>query len=254
MRVLKINGYVRYIIKNNWLRHVTAGGITSNMYKILIIEDDLTIASLLNENIKKWGFESNYITDFNQILNEFQNIKPHLILLDISLPFYNGFYWCSEIRKTSNVPIIFLSSRTENLDIVMAMNMGGDDYITKPFSLDIVIAKIQALLRRTYDYYREIETLEVKAVLLNLKDTVLSYQNNKIQLTKNEYKIMRLLMENKNEIVSREEIMKSLWDSDCFIDDNTLTVNVNRLRKKLEDIGLQDYIITKKGMGYLVHD
>lgn len=224
------------------------------MYKILIVEDDITIASLLNESIKKWGYESEYITDFNHVSDEFNLKKPHLILLDISLPFYNGFYWCSEIRKISNVPIIFLSSHTENLDIVMAMNMGGDDYITKPFSLDIVIAKIQAVLRRTYAYYQEIQTLEVHGVLLNLKDTVLSYRNTKTELTKNEYKIMRLLMENKNKVVSREDIMKSLWDNDSFIDDNTLTVNVNRLRKRLEDMGLEDFIITKKGMGYLVHD
>ena len=224
------------------------------MYKILIVEDDVTIASLLNENIKKWGFESDYVTDFNQVLEEYNRKKPHLILLDISLPFYNGFYWCSEIRKVSNVPIVFLSSHTEDLDIVMAMNMGGDDYITKPFSLDIVIAKIQAVLRRTYAYYREIQTLEVKSVLLDLKDAAVSYRDNKGELTKNEYKILRLLMEKKNNIISREEIMKNLWDSDSFIDDNTLTVNVNRLRKKLEDMGLTDFIMTKKGMGYIVHD
>ncbi|MGB8453776.1 MAG: response regulator transcription factor [Anaerocolumna sp.] len=224
------------------------------MYKILIVEDDLTIASLLNENIKKWGFESCFVTDFNKVTDEFNKAKPHLILLDISLPFYNGFYWCNEIRKVSNVPIIFLSSHVENLDIVMAMNMGGDDYITKPFSLDIVIVKIQAVLRRTYDYYRVIQTIEVKGVILNLKDTSLSFQNLKIELTKNEYRILRLLMDNKNNIVSREEIMKNLWDSDSFIDDNTLTVNVNRLRKKLENLGLVDFISTKKGMGYLIHD
>lgn len=224
------------------------------MYKILIVEDDVTIASLLNENIKKWGFESDYVTDFNQVLEEYNRKKPHLILLDISLPFYNGFYWCSEIRKVSNVPIVFLSSHTENLDIVMAMNMGGDDYITKPFSLDIVIAKIQAVLRRTYAYYSEIQTLEVRSVLLDLKDAVVSYRDNKAELTKNEYKILRLLMEKKNNIISREEIMKNLWDSDSFIDDNTLTVNVNRLRKKLEDMGITDFIMTKKGMGYMVHD
>lgn len=224
------------------------------MYKILIVEDDVTIASLLNKNIKKWGFESDYVTDFNQVLEEYNRKKPHLILLDISLPFYNGFYWCSEIRKVSNVPIVFLSSHTENLDIVMAMNMGGDDYITKPFSLDIVIAKIQAVLRRTYAYYSEIQTLEVRSVLLDLKDAVVSYRDNKAELTKNEYKILRLLMEKKNNIISREEIMKNLWDSDSFIDDNTLTVNVNRLRKKLEDMGITDFIMTKKGMGYMVHD
>jgi two-component system, OmpR family, response regulator protein BraR/BceR len=224
------------------------------MYKILIVEDDLTIASLLNDSIKKWGFESDYVTDFNKILEEFEQKKPHLILLDISLPFYNGFYWCGEIRKISNVPIVFLSSHTENLDIVMAINMGGDDYITKPFSMDVVIAKIQAVLRRTYSYYREIQTLEAKGVLLDLKDAIVSYGNKKTELTKNEYKILRLLMEKKNNIISREEIMKSLWEDESFIDDNTLTVNVNRLRKKLEDMGVTDFILTKKGMGYMIHD
>lgn len=224
------------------------------MYKILIVEDDLTIASLLNDSIKKWDFESDYVTDFNKILEEFEQKKPHLILLDISLPFYNGFYWCGEIRKISNVPIVFLSSHTENLDIVMAMNMGGDDYITKPFSMDVVIAKIQAVLRRTYSYYREIQTLEAKGVLLDLKDAIVSYGNKKTELTKNEYKILRLLMEKKNNIISREEIMKSLWEDESFIDDNTLTVNVNRLRKKLEDMGVTDFILTKKGMGYMIHD
>lgn len=224
------------------------------MYKILIVEDDLTIASLLRENIIKWGFEADYVTEFNQVLEEYISKKPHLILLDISLPFYNGFYWCSEIRKVSNVPILFLSSHTENLDIVMAMNMGGDDYITKPYSIEIVIAKIQAVLRRTYSYYSEINTLEVKGVLLELTEAAVSCKDNKAELTKNEYKILRLLMENKNNIVSREEIMKCLWDCDSFIDDNTLTVNVNRLRKKLEEMGVVDFITTKKGMGYLIHD
>lgn len=224
------------------------------MYKILIVEDDMTIATLLNENIKKWGFESDYVTDFSQVLEEFHRKKPHLILLDISLPFYNGFYWCNEIRKVSNVPILFLSSHTENLDIVMAMNMGGDDYITKPFSMDVVIAKIQAVLRRTYTYYTEIQTLEARGALLDLTDAIISYGDKKTELTKNEYRILRLLMEKKNNIISREEIMKNLWEDENFIDDNTLTVNVNRLRKKLEDMGLTDFIQTKKGMGYMVHD
>lgn len=224
------------------------------MYKILIIEDDVTIASLLNENLLKWGYMSSYVTDFHNILDKFHSTKPDLILLDISLPFYNGYYWCSEIRKTSNVPIIFLSSHTENLDIVMAMNMGGDDYITKPFSLDIVIVKIQAILRRTYTYYSEIQTLEIGGAKLNLSDTTMEYGDNRLELTKNEFKIMKILMEHKNNVVTREDIMKTLWDSDSFIDDNTLTVNVNRLRKKLEEIGLDEFILTKKGMGYMVHD
>lgn len=224
------------------------------MYNILIVEDDMTIASLLKENLLKWGFGAECVKDFNKVAEETAEKKPHMVLLDISLPFYNGFYWCSEIRKNSKVPIIFLTSHTENLDLVMAMNMGGDDYITKPFSMDVLIVKIQALLRRTYDYYVESKTLEVQGVQLDLMDTSLKAEGNEIELTKNEFKIMKLLMENKNRVVLREEIMEALWDSDCFVDDNTLTVNVNRLRKKLEDMGLKGFIQTKKGMGYLIHD
>lgn len=224
------------------------------MYNVLIVEDDITIASLLKENLMKWGFQAETVKDFNKVLGEVIEGKPHLVLLDISLPFYNGFYWCSEIRKKSKVPIIFLTSHTENMDLVMAMNMGGDDYITKPFSMDVLVVKIQALLRRTYDYYVENKTLEVQGVSLNLADTSLNVLGKETELTKNEYKIMKILMENKNRVVLREEIMEALWDSDCFVDDNTLTVNVNRLRKKLEDMGLKDFIQTKKGMGYLIHD
>ncbi|SHO44948.1 response regulator transcription factor [Anaerocolumna xylanovorans] len=224
------------------------------MYNILIVEDDITIASLLRENLMKWGFGAEGVKDFNRVAEEVTEIKPHLVLLDISLPYYNGFYWCSEIRKKSKVPIIFLTSHTENLDLVMAMNMGGDDYITKPFSMDVLIVKIQALLRRTYDYYVESKTLEVRGVSLDLSDTNLKSEGKEAELTKNEFKIMKILMENKNRVVLREEIMEALWDSEYFVDDNTLTVNVNRLRKKLEDMGLKEFIQTKKGMGYLIHD
>jgi DNA-binding response OmpR family regulator len=224
------------------------------MYKILIVEDDPVIASLLVDGLNKWGYESEAIEDFMKVMEAFMEYQPHLILLDISLPFYNGYYWCNEIRKISKVPIVFLSSHTENMDVIMAMNMGGDDYLTKPISLDLVVAKLQAILRRTYAYYTEIATLAVKGVILNLNDTTLSFEDKKLELTKNEFKIMQILMENKNNIVTRDQLMKKLWDSDSFIDDNTLTVNVNRLRKKLEDCGLADFISTKKGMGYLVHD
>jgi two-component system, OmpR family, response regulator protein BraR/BceR len=224
------------------------------MYKILIVEDDTAIATLLENGLVKWGFEAIHITDFMKVLETFEEYQPHLVLLDLSLPFYNGYYWCNEIRKLSKVPIVFLSSHTENMDIIMAMNMGADDFVTKPFSLDIIVAKLQAILRRTYAYYSEITTLTVGNVILNLNDTTLSYEDKKIELTKNEYKIMQSLMENKNNIVTRDQLMKRLWDSDSFIDDNTLTVNINRLRKKLEDCGLKDFINTKKGLGYLVHD
>lgn len=224
------------------------------MYNILIVEDDRTIASLLKENLIKWGFQAECVSDFAMVVQEMTEFNPHLVLLDISLPFYNGFYWCGEIRKVSKVPIIFLTSHTENMDLVMAMNMGGDDYITKPFSMDVVVVKIQALLRRTYDYYVDTKTLTVQGVTLNLADTGLKAGGQAVQLTRNEFRIMKLLMEHKNRVVLREEIMESLWDSDCFVDDNTLTVNVNRLRKKLEDAGLNEFIQTKKGMGYMIHD
>ncbi len=224
------------------------------MYKILIVEDDSAIASLLEEGLRKWGFESSQVNDFMRVKDTFEEYHPHLVLLDISLPFFNGYYWCNEIRKISKVPIVFLSSHTENMDIIMAMNMGADDYVTKPFSLDIVVAKLQAILRRTYAYYADISTLSVGNVILNLNDTTLSYEGNRIELTKNEYKIIGILIENKNHVVSRDLLMKKLWDSDSFIDDNTLTVNVNRLRKKLEDCGLTEFINTKKGLGYIIHD
>lgn len=223
------------------------------MFKLLIVEDDRTIASLLEENLRQWGFLPSCVTDFNNVLEEFNSAQPHLVLLDIGLPFFNGFFWCSEIRKVSNVPIIFLSSHTEKMDIVMAMNMGGDDYITKPFSMEVVIAKIQAVLRRAYSL-SETHIIEARGVILNLSNTELNFQGNNIELTKNEFKIMQLLMERKNKVVSREQIMKRLWDSDYFVDDNTLTVNINRLRKKLEDAGIHDFIITKKGLGYMVND
>lgn len=224
------------------------------MYKILIVEDDPVIASLLEDGLKKWSFEAFHITDFMKVTEGFVQYQPHLVLLDISLPFYNGYYWCNEIRKISKVPIVFLSSHTENMDIIMAMNMGADDYVTKPFSLEIVAAKLQAVLRRTYSYYADISTLAIGNVILNLNDTTITYEDKKLELTKNEYKIMQTLMEHKNNVVSRDQLMKKLWDSDSFIDDNTLTVNVNRLRKKLEDFGLSDFINTKKGLGYMIHD
>ncbi|BCN28865.1 response regulator transcription factor [Anaeromicropila herbilytica] len=224
------------------------------MYKILIVEDDVTIAGILNENLRKWGFESDYVTDFSNVTAKFVEFNPHLVLMDISLPFYNGYYWCSEIRKSSKVPIVFISSNNTNMDIVMAINMGGDDFITKPFSLDIVVAKVQAILRRTYSYIGETKVLEHGGALLNLSEAALYYKENKIELTKNEFKILEVLLENKGNVVSRDMIMKKLWDSDSFIDDNTLTVNMNRLRKKLESYELMDYITTKKGLGYIIND
>ncbi|WP_455716869.1 response regulator transcription factor [Anaerosporobacter sp.] len=224
------------------------------MFKILIVEDDETIARILSENLNKWGYESAYVEDFDAVLQTFRDFEPHLVLMDITLPYYNGFYWCSEIRKESNVPIVFISSNTDNMNIVMAMNMGGDDFITKPFDLSVVVAKIQAILRRTYSYMNQVTTIEHRGAILNIGEATLCYQDTKLDLTRNEFRILQLLMEKKNTVVTREEIMKKLWDSDCFIDDNTLTVNVTRLRKKLEEIGLEEFIVTKKGIGYVMSD
>ncbi len=220
------------------------------MYKILIVEDDLIIAKLLKESLIKWKYEVKYVTEFKNVLNEFISYMPQLVLLDISLPFFNGYYWCNKIRKISKVPIIFISSANENMNIIMAINMGGDDFIFKPFSLDVVIAKIQALIRRTYSFQGQVNIIEHNGAILSLNDNTLIYNNNKLELTKNDFKILQILFENAGNIVSRNDIMIRLWENDNFIDENTLTVNITRIRKKLNDIGLKDFIITKKGIGY----
>ena len=223
------------------------------MYKVFIIEDDRTLASLLEERLAHWGFEARRAVDFSNIPEEFFSFAPHIALVDVSLPYYNGYYWCSEIRRSSRVPIIFISSHSEDMDIVMAVNMGADDYITKPFSPDVLIAKINALLRRAYSYGDEAPPLEAFGAELR-QDSTLFYNGEAIELTKNEFRILKTLFESKNRVVSRSDIMTALWDSESFIDDNTLTVNVNRLRKKLASSGLEGLIETKKGEGYLVHD
>lgn len=221
------------------------------MYKILIIEDDLTIAHSLSKHLKKWSFETECVQDFEHILEQFVEYNPELVLLDIGLPFFNGFYWCQEIRKISKVPIIFLSSMNDNMNIVMAMNMGGDEFIEKPFDLNVVTAKVQAVLRRAYSFQGSVNVMEHKGMVLNLSDASLTYAGEKMELTKNEFKILQMFFENVGKIVSRDAIITRLWESDEFIDDNTLTVNVARLRKKLESAGLEDMIKTKKGIGYL---
>ncbi len=222
------------------------------MYKILIVEDDLVIATSLAKHLSKWDYETEYVRDFKEILTIFKQYEPHLILLDISLPFFNGYHWCSEIRKLSKVPIIFISSASDNMNIVMAMNMGGDDFIAKPFDLNVVVAKTQALMRRTYSFGNQMNIIEHNGVMLNLSNNTLCYKDEKIELTKNDFKILQILLENCDRVVSREAIMIKLWKSDSFIDDNTLTVNMTRLRKKLEDAGLFGFIKTKKGIGYMV--
>ena len=222
------------------------------MYKVMIVEDDSTIARILCSSIEKWKMEAVVVEDFSNVLNICLKEKPHIILLDVSLPFFNGYYWCSEIRKISQLPIIFISSHSEHMDMIMAMNMGADDFITKPFHLEVVIAKIQALLRRTYSYKEESTMLEHRGAILELGKSTLMYNNEKIDLTKNEVGILQTLLQRKGTIVSRDVIMKALWEDESFVDDNTLTVNINRLRKKLEEYGLVNFIQTKKGQGYMV--
>ncbi len=224
------------------------------MYKILIVEDDLTISSILKNHLCKWGYEAEFVSDFNNVVSSFIEYDPQLVVLDITLPFYNGFNWCTEIRKISKVPIIFASSASDNMNLIMAINMGADDFIAKPFDLNVIVAKVQALIRRTYSFQGQINILESNGAVLNLGDTTITYNDKKLELSKNEFKILQILLENKNKAVSRDDIMTHLWNSDSFIDDNTLTVNVTRLRRKLEDINLKDFIKTKKGMGYIVGD
>ena len=216
------------------------------MYRILIVEDDRGIAESIREQANMWGFTAKCAAKFSNIMEEFAAFDPQLVLLDISLPFYNGYHWCAEIRKVSKVPVIFISSASDN------MNIGADDFIAKPFDLNVLIAKIQALLRRTYDFGNTIPVLEHRGAILNTGDNTLTYREEKISLTKNEYRILLALMENKGKVVSRERLMERLWETDCFVDDNTLTVNINRLRKKLDGAGLEDFIVTKFGRGYLV--
>lgn len=222
------------------------------MYKILIAEDDRVIARTIRSHMESWGCEARCVDDFSDLLSEFAAYEPQLVLMDVSLPHYNGYYWCAEIRKLSKVPIIFLSSASDNMNIIMAMNMGGDDFIAKPFDLSVLTAKVQAMLRRTYDFAGQAELLENRGAVLNIGAATLTYRGARIDLSKNEFKILHILMENRGQTVSRESIMARLWETDSFIDDNTLTVNVTRLRKKLEEAGLTGFIVTRKGLGYMV--
>lgn len=222
------------------------------MHRIFIIEDDLTIAKTLTKHLQSWQYNVSYCEDFHNIIQEFISFDPQLLLLDISLPIYNGYHWCAEIRKFSTIPIIFISSMNDNLNIVMAMNMGGDDFITKPFDIDVLLAKVQAILRRSYSFSGTSTIISYHDIVLNGSDATISYHNKTIELTKNELKILQILLASPNTTISREDIMAKLWQSDQFVDDNTLTVNVTRVRKHLEEIGIYDLIITKKGIGYMV--
>lgn len=222
------------------------------MHKIFVVEDDTVIASAIANHLKSWGCETRCAANFQNVLTDFVEFAPSLVLLDISLPFFNGFHWCTEIRKISKVPIIFISSASDNFNIIMAMNMGGDDFIAKPFDLNVLTAKVLAVLRRTYDFGTSTGLIEHKGAILNTGDATLTYNDEKVDLTKNDYRILLTLMENKGKVVSRDTLMTRLWETDSYVDENTLTVNITRLRKKLEGCGLTDFIMTKKGVGYIV--
>lgn len=222
------------------------------MYKIFLVEDDDAIASAVAAHISSWGWEARRAGDLTRVLEEFAAYAPHLVLLDIGLPYRNGYHWCSEIRRLSQVPVVFLSSASDNMNIVMAMNMGGDDFIAKPFDLEVLAAKVQALLRRTYDFGSAAPLLEHRGAVLDTGDNTLSYEGRKLELTRNEYRLLQVLLEHKGKTVSRDTLMQKLWETDSFVDENTLTVNMTRLRRKLEGLGLENFIHTKKGLGYLL--
>lgn len=222
------------------------------MYKLLIIEDDMGIAEAIREQAAMWGMDARCVSELRNVMSEFAQFGPHIVLIDIVLPFFNGYHWCSEIRRVSKVPVIFISSASDNMNILMAINMGADDFIAKPFDQSVLMAKIQALLRRTYDFGESAPMLEHRGALLNTGDGTLTYNGSVIPLTRNEHRILLALMQNKGRTVSRERLMELLWESDSFVDDNTLTVNVARLRRKLDSAGLDEFITTKVGTGYII--
>lgn len=223
------------------------------LYRIFIVEDDPVIVSALCAHMEKWGFECRGVEDFRKVTEEFAAYAPHLVLMDISLPFYDGYHWCAEIRKLSKTPMIFLSSAAENMNILMALSAGADDFVQKPFDLSVLLAKVQALLRRTYDFGQAAPTLlNHEGLLYNPADGTVEFQGKTVPLSKNESRILGVLLRHKGETVSRENLMNALWETDCFVDENTLTVNVTRLRRRLESIGAPDMIQTRKGVGYLI--
>ena len=222
------------------------------MYRIFLVEDDQSIAGAVAKHLDSWGWEVHRVMDFQRVLEEFQAFGPHLVLLDIGLPYRNGYHWCAGMRKVSRVPIVFLSSASDNMNIVMAMNLGGDDFVAKPFDLEVLSAKVQALLRRTYDFGAAAPLLEARGAVLDTGDNSLTYEGQKLELTRNEYRMLQVLLEQKGRTVSRETLMQRLWETDSFVDENTLTVNMARLRRKLEGLGLTEFIRTKKGLGYLI--
>ena len=220
-------------------------------WKIFLVEDDKVIAEEIERHLEFWNYEIKIAEDFQNIFDDFKNFHPDLVLMDVTLPFYNGYHWCKIIRKNSKVPILFISAADENLNLIMAMDLGADDYLTKPFELDLLQIKIRALLRRAYEYI-ETRNILYKDISLDCDKMIISRENKEIELTKNEFKILEILLEKPGKVVNRDEIIDKIWQTDSYIDDNTLTVNVMRLRKKLEDINIFDLIKTKKGVGYYV--
>lgn len=219
----------------------------------MIIEDDEKIRGIVSDTLVKWKYDVVEVTDFEEVLTEFEQAQPHLVLLDINLPILDGFYWCQQIRSASKVPIIFLSSRNQNMDIIMAINMGGDDFVQKPFDLDVLVAKVNALLRRNYTYQDdEFSRLIHRDLKLNISNSTMEFNGQNMELTRNEFIILQLMMRNTGKIIEREALMQALWNEEQFVDDNTLTVNVNRLRRKIASFGLEDFIVTRKGMGYMI--
>lgn len=221
-------------------------------YKVFLVEDDPVISRTTAAHLAMWGYEVFAVQDFDRVLEDFTGFDPHIVLLDIGLPRRSGYFWCEELRKRTKVPIVFLSSASDNMNIITAMNLGGDDFIPKPFDLSVLTAKLQAVLRRAYSLQGSLNVIERGGAVLDLSGATLSCPNGKLELTKNEFRILQVLMENGGHIVSRSDLMNRLWESDSFIDDNTLTVNMTRLRKRLEEAGLKDFILTKKGSGYLI--
>lgn len=223
------------------------------MYKMLLVEDDEKIAAILQGYLAKYQYESIRITDLSDVKGEFLKVKPDLVLMDINLPYFDGFYWCRQIRSISNVPIIFLSARVGEMDQVMAIENGGDDYITKPFSLEVVMAKIKSVLRRVYGEYavqQQPDVRDLDGLFINRAKGTLEWEQGKVLLTQKELLLIDCLSQKKEEIVTREELLEVLWNDQNFVDDNTLTVNVTRVRKKLEELGIKDAIETVRGLGY----
>ncbi|OLR65220.1 response regulator transcription factor [Peptoniphilus porci] len=220
-------------------------------WKIFLVEDDKVIAEEIERYLKIWNYEIKRVKDFQNVFNEFKNFHPDLVLMDVTLPFFNGYHWCKVIRDNSKVPILFISAADENLNLIMAMDLGADDYLTKPFDLEVLQIKMRALLRRTYEYF-ETKNIYYEDIILKCDNMIVSREDSEVELTKNEFKILEILLEKPGKIISRDEIINKIWQTDSYIDDNTLTVNIMRLRKKLEDIKIFGLIKTKKGVGYYV--